>query len=201
MEKDMQKVVECLRACATGSFKACKACSYRKDCNQLITDALELLEKGCDLTKEVHPMSNNPEENKRIVREGLERRKAERREAQEEARLEQFERDMIRACNENRANTKIEREAVAADRSSKTQSKARIASRKDAKFRKMERETGTVHAVAIYAVAVAFLFWLTTWTHLPMYAAITCAISFFPFLPIYVSRLYEPIEESWEAYR
>lgn len=199
MEKDMQKVVKCLRACATGSFKACKACSYRKDCNQLITDALELLEKGCDLSKEVHPVSKNREENKRIVREGLDRRKAARLEAQNEARLEQFERDMIRACNENSANAKIERMAVAADRSSKTQSRAKIASRKNAKYRKMERENGTIHAVMLYVLAVAGLFWLTTWTHLPAYAAITCAISFFPFLPIYVSRLYEPIEESMEV--
>lgn len=39
------------------------------------------------------------EENKRTVSEGLERRKVAQQEAKKEARLENYEKDMIRACN------------------------------------------------------------------------------------------------------
>ena len=199
MEKDIQKIVECLKACATGSFKVCKACPYRNRCNDLIADAIELLEGGCDLLKEVHPMRNNPEENKRIVQEGLDRRKAERMYAENEARLEQYERDMIRACNKRHADAKIENMAVTADHSCKAQSRARIVSRRDAKYRKMERNNSARHAVMLYVFVIAGLFWLTTWTYMPVWTAATCMVSFLPILLVHLFQLYNPAKKCREV--
>ena len=51
-------------------------------------------------------MSN--EENKRIVAQGLERRKADREAAQQESRLEQYEQDMITTCNAHCADAKMQ---------------------------------------------------------------------------------------------
>ena len=52
---DAEKIVECLKLCATGDFQDCKACSYRNDCNRLILDTIALLETGYDLRKEKTP--------------------------------------------------------------------------------------------------------------------------------------------------
>lgn len=46
------------------------------------------------------------EEAKRIISEGLERRKAEQEEARKEARLEHYEREQIRICNKHCAGAK-----------------------------------------------------------------------------------------------
>ena len=204
MEKDLQKVVACLKSCATGSFRACHACSYRSNCNQLIVDTVALLEKGCDLSKEVHPMSNNPEENRRIVREGLERRKAARLEAESEARLDEYERDMIRFCNDHNADAKVTRKATADDWRCKTMSMERIESRKNARIKKWERRGALSRAVKLYAGTCLFLLWATTWSYLPIWAAVTASIGLGALPAALAIRLYKvPIKRKegaiWSA--
>ena len=49
---DAEKIVKCLRMCADEDFRTCRECDYRADCNQLILDAIALLEAGYDLRKE-----------------------------------------------------------------------------------------------------------------------------------------------------
>ena len=53
-ELDAEKIVECLKICATGSYLVCAVCPYRTNCNQLIVDAIALLEKGIDLKEKSH---------------------------------------------------------------------------------------------------------------------------------------------------
>lgn len=55
-------------------------------------------------------MSND--EARRIVTAGLERRKAERETAAQEARLEKYEQDQIHFCNVHSANAKEDRKSV-----------------------------------------------------------------------------------------
>lgn len=51
METDVQRVVDSLKACATGSPEACrKGCPYYPNgCDQLLADAAALLAAGYDL--------------------------------------------------------------------------------------------------------------------------------------------------------
>ena len=49
---DVENIVRCLRLCATGDYRDCRACDYLKDCNLLILDAIALLETGYDLKGE-----------------------------------------------------------------------------------------------------------------------------------------------------
>lgn len=52
MEISKEKLVQCLKSCATGSFSVCEKCPYRRRCTDLITDAIALLEAGRDFSKE-----------------------------------------------------------------------------------------------------------------------------------------------------
>lgn len=51
---DAEKIVECLKNCATGSFQVCRDCPYRTKCDQLILDAIALLETGYELEEKDH---------------------------------------------------------------------------------------------------------------------------------------------------
>lgn len=46
MDIDAQKVADCLKACATESYSVCPQCPYKGKCNELIVDAIALLEAG-----------------------------------------------------------------------------------------------------------------------------------------------------------
>lgn len=132
---------------------------------------------------------NNTEENCRIVEEGLAQKKVIRlqREAEQEARQEEYEQDMISACNTHCADAKKER--LKAEQ--KAQRRAEIA---QAKAKAVELEYKSVNAVRRYGVLCLVILLVSAVTKFPFWAALTFIISGVIFPCIYIFRLYNPIE-------
>lgn len=139
------------------------------------------------------------EEARRTVQAGLDRRKVAR--AEREDRLEQYEKDMISACNGRCADAKILRLADEAGRASKEQAQARRMARMEAQVKERERENKATDAVKRYLLCCLALLILTAFTHLPLWAAIATAISTAVFPAGYVFRLYFPAEIPQEVAR
>lgn len=137
-------------------------------------------------------MSND--EARRIVTAGLERRKAERETAAREARLERYEQDQIRCCNEHSANAKVLRLMDETGRMQQEQVKARQAAKAEALAKELEREQAATDAVKKYGVFCLAMMCLTIFTHLPMWGAITTALGMGVFPAAYIFRLYYPLE-------
>lgn len=136
----------------------------------------------------------NSEEAKRIVGAGLERRRTERQIAEQEACLEQYERDMIGACNEHCADAKIQRRIEETGRISKEQAETRRAARAEALAKEQAREDAAVAACRYYGLACLVILWLTAVTQFPIWAAVTLALGLGVFPAAYIFRLYYPIE-------
>ena len=137
-------------------------------------------------------MSNN--EARQIVQAGLDRRKADRETAAREARLERYEQDQIRCCNEHSANAKVLRLMNETGRMQREQYEARKAARQQALAKELEREQAATDAVKKYGVFCLAMLCLTIFTHLPMWGAITTAVSMGVFPAAYIFRLYYPLE-------
>ena len=135
-------------------------------------------------------MCNNPEENKRIVLDGLERRKAARNQARREARLNQFERDMISAVNKNRAGSVMERKLSDTGRIAQAEAAARQVARREARKKEWEREAAANNAIKMYVWCCLALLVLAILAPLPMWAAITTIAGLAVFPMAYIIRLY-----------
>lgn len=120
------------------------------------------------------------EMNRRVVQEGL-RRRADRR-AETERSLEAYEVDMIRFCNDRHAMALMDERVDADVRMCRQQSNARIAKRAKIRALKQERRKDTVLDCLTYFVVTVLLFWLTAWTYLPVWCAVTTAIGLFSLL-------------------
>lgn len=138
-------------------------------------------------------MSND--EARRIVTAGLERRKAERETAAQEARLEKYEQDQIHFCNVHSANAKEQRQLEETGRMNQQQYEARKAAREQALAMEMAREQAAIDAVRKYVVFCLAMLCLTIFTHLPLWGAITTALGMGVFPAAYIFRLYYPLED------
>lgn len=134
------------------------------------------------------------EEAKRQVQEGLQRKRIQRKEAEKEARLEQYEQDQIKACNVNCADAKLQRKLEETGRLNREQAEERRRARQEAMRQEAIREDKAVHAARYYGLACLWILWLTAVTHLPVWAAFALIISTGIFPVIYIFRLYYPIE-------
>ena len=134
------------------------------------------------------------EENKRIVADGLERRRAERQAAEVEAWHEDFERDMIAKCNAHGAAAQGNKERRKAANISRIISAERKTAGDEAIATMRQRDKAAIRAVIFYTVIVAVLFQLTEWTPFPIWGAATYTISLAPILYAYVYRLYNPLK-------
>lgn len=137
-------------------------------------------------------MSN---EARQIVQAGLERRKIQRAEAAQEARLEKYEQDQIHFCNVHSANAKEQRQLEETGRRNMQQYEARRAAREQALAMEMAREQAAIDAVRKYGVFCLAILCLTIFTHLPLWAAITTALGMGVFPVAYIFRLYYPLED------
>ena len=137
-------------------------------------------------------MSN--EEARRIVQSGLNRRKAEREKAAKEARLEKYEQDMIVTCNEHSADVKMKRQREEIRRRNREEFQARCAARAESLAKELAREEAAIAAVKKYVVACMAILCLTIFTYLPMWAAVTLALTLAVFPSAYIFRLYFPLE-------
>lgn len=136
-------------------------------------------------------MSN---EARQIVQAGLDRRKADRETAAREARLERYEQDQIRCCNEHFANAKVQRLMDETGRMNRELYEARKAAREQALALEMAREEAATDAVRKYVVFCLAILCLTIFTHLPLWGAITTALGMGVFPAAYIFRLYYPME-------
>ena len=134
------------------------------------------------------------EEAKRAVNEGLTRRKIARQEAEKEARLEQYERDMITRCNAHCADAKDQKRLDDTVRLHEARRAAAEAARRAARAKEQETDEKAAHTFRLYCIAVIILFWLTTWTYFPGWAALTTACGLAVVVSAYLFRLYCPIE-------
>lgn len=137
-------------------------------------------------------MSN--EDARRIVQLGLERRKADREKAAQEARLEKYEQDQILFCNNHSANAKVLRQKEETGRLNRELFEARQAAKAEAVAKQMARDLAATDAVKKYITACLAIFTLTNFTHLPVWAAFTTIIGLAVFPVCYIFRLYFPAE-------
>lgn len=142
-------------------------------------------------------MSN--EEAKRIVSAGLERQRDARQTAEHEARLERYEMDQIRGISENCAGARMKREAEERTRQSIQQAEARRAAIAQARAEQQRKEDAAMAACRYYGLTCLGILWLTSMTHLPIWAAITLALGLGVFPAAYIFRLYFPIESKANA--
>ena len=137
----------------------------------------------------------NSDEARRIVQNGLDRRKEDRDTAAKEARLEKYEQDQIHFCNEHCANSKEQRQLEETGRRNRQQYEARRAARAEAYALELAREQAATDAVKKYGVFCMATLCLTIFTHLPVWAAITTALGMGVFPAAYIFRLYYPLED------
>lgn len=134
------------------------------------------------------------DEAKRIVGAGLERRREARQEAEQEATLEQFEQDMIEACNQNCADAKEQHRTDDANRLSQKQREERAAARRAAMAAEAAKEMAATKAVQHYGVACLVILLVSACSRFPFWAAVTliCGLAVFP--TAYIFRLYYPLK-------
>lgn len=134
------------------------------------------------------------EEAKRYVSDGLERRRAARQEAEQEARLERYEQEQIQFCNENCADAKVQRRIDETGRLNLERAEARRAARKEALAKEQAREDAATLAVKRYVIVCMVFLWLTAFTQLPVWAAVALDLGLGVFPAAYIFRLYFPME-------
>lgn len=121
--------------------------------------------------------------NRRIVQEGLDRRK-------QESQLNAFEDEMLRRINENCENAAWQTRQDIYDRINREGCKSRIAARAEAAAKTKQRRKDTALGIlTLFAHAVVML-WLTTWTYFPIYAAVTLIVGGAMFLALYLCRVH-----------
>ena len=137
-------------------------------------------------------MSN--EEKKRIVAEGLERRKADRVEAEREAKLDSYEQDQLDAVHLNCEGATLKREA---ERNRQQERQERMARRQQWAAQAAHQqmlEDKSVAAVRYYGVLCLVVLLISALTRLPFWAAAALILGGTVFPIAYIFRLYNPIE-------
>lgn len=136
-----------------------------------------------------------------IVQRGLDQRKADRRAAELENRLEQYERDMIAACNDRHTAHPelVTKGKECCDKLAAFEAQeARRTARREAKAQEARREKMAFDAVKCYALACLALLLLSAWTRFPLWAVLTFTL-FGMLLPLaYVLRLYNTPQNAKE---
>ena len=130
-------------------------------------------------------MSSN--EARKIVQDGLKQRKLQKQEAEREALREQFEQDMIHACNRNCAGAKVKRETM-------EQAKKRRAEAAACRAKAWELECKSVYARQFYGVLCLVVLLISALTRLPFWAALALIAGGAVFPLVYIFRLYNPIK-------
>ena len=152
-------------------------------------------------------MSN--QEARRLVAEGLQRRKEQRQEAEREAKLEHYEQEQMLHIHKNCADARKEREAKRADRDTarlmaqtEQYNKAQlVASRKaqrEQMLRDWERDYTASNSVRGYILACMSVMLVAAWTPLPWWAAAALIAGTAVCEAAYIFRLYFPFERMVE---
>ena len=139
--------------------------------------------------------------NRRIVQDGLNRRAEQRARAARETTLETYEADMIRACNDRHEVSLLQKKADDVVRECRDRCNHNIAERARAKAQKWSRRKDLALGCLSYFAVSVLMHWLTTWTYLPVWGAVTAQIGFLPILIAHVYLLYNPPAERKEEAR
>lgn len=137
-------------------------------------------------------MSN--EEKKRIVQDGLDRRKADRAEAEREAKLESYEQEQLTAVHRNCEDARLSREA---EQTRAMQHQQRIARRQAwaaQAAQKQMLEDKSMAAVRYYGVLCLVVMLISALTRFPFWAAMALIMGGSVFPMAYIFRLYNPTE-------
>lgn len=128
--------------------------------------------------------------NRKTVQDGLKRRVD---------RLDAYEHDMIAACHKNCASAKEQREKVQAAKFVQVQQAeeraAMVRAKIEAQYKEQEQEQKANRAFRMYCSCVILFLWLTTWTQLPMWAAITTGLGLAAILMCYLYRVFIPFDD------
>lgn len=135
------------------------------------------------------------EENKRIVSEGLDRRRVERAATEREGRLERYEQDMIDRCNEHCADAKRDRKIRETEKQERMQRASQRAAAAKAKAEAVRREYKSVNAVRLYGIFCLVVLLVSSITRLPFSVGVALIVSGMVFPAAYIFRLYYPIQE------
>ncbi len=121
--------------------------------------------------------------NRKIVQDGLDRRRL-------EAKLDAFEDEMIQRCNEHCYDAHLQKMADDAVKINRECQKAKIVSRAEVKRIANQRRKDTAIGCLAFSVYAIVLFWLTTCTYLPLWAAIMYTAGGAVLLALYICRLH-----------
>lgn len=135
-------------------------------------------------------MSSN--EARAIVQRGLDRRKAERQRAEQAAQMDRQECELFGIIEDNFVCSDAMRRADDALRANREQVEERLANRRMGRERR--KKQSKIVSFLLWASCCLGLMWLTTWTQLPIYAAVTFAINSLAVLLAYLYRLDNPVE-------
>jgi len=141
------------------------------------------------------------EEARQIVSQGLELRRIQRREEEKEAKLEQYEQDMISGCNLHCVNARKDRQSMEQDSARKEAAAARRAERAAAKAKAWQLECKSNDALRKYGLACMVVLLVSAITKLPFWAAMALMISGAVFPAAYIYRLYVPFGGEQNARR
>lgn len=142
---------------------------------------------------------------RKLVEDGLTLRKQRREAAEQEARMEAYEKEMITFCNGNCASAKEIRQRDAetamtlvleANRK-KEQREQMIESRKREREQlrmEMERDACAMDAVRRFAMFCSMTALVTVWTPFPWWAAVALVVGTTALMAAYIFRVYFPVQ-------
>lgn len=143
---------------------------------------------------------------RKLVEDGLTLRKERREAAEQETRMEAYEKEMITFCNGNCANARKNREKdaetalalVLEENRKKEEREQMIAFRKREREQlrmEMERDACAMDAVRRFAMFCSMTALVTVWTPFPWWAAVALVVGTAFCTGAYVFRVYFPFEQ------
>lgn len=146
------------------------------------------------------------EEARRLVQLGLDHRREEKIRAEQEEKLEEYERDMISACNGNCVTAKTNRLKDETDRLNRNVQQAQqreqreylAAQRREHRekmMREWERDNTAMNSVRMYVLGCMSLMLITVWTPMPWWGALATIFGTAVCEAAYIFRLYFPADK------
>lgn len=146
------------------------------------------------------------DEARRLVKDGLQLHRERREAAKQEARMEEYEKTMIAACNENCACARKSRQedeerslCLALEAAQRKEQQAKLAAIRKKEREQLQREwardASAYEAVRQYVFFCMGVMLVTVWTPFPWWAAAALIFGTAVCLGAYIFRLYFPIKE------
>ena len=142
---------------------------------------------------------------KQLVMDGLTLRKQRKEAAEQEAKMEAYEKEMISFCNGHCANAKVIRQkdseaalALALEANCQKEQRERmieLRKREREQMRmEMERDATAYDAVRRFVIFCLVVALVTVWTPFPWWAAVALLVGSTAIAAAYIFRVYNPVE-------